>query len=87
MDICSNAWNLFQQKNFPFSMQCLFSGSISILQTSGISFGCCDCVMCAEQEIRPWTHMMDVPQLHGLGPAANRLLDSYGQLLKVSDYC
>lgn len=27
--------------------------------------------------------MMDVPQLHGLGPAANRLLDSYSQLLKV----
>ena len=36
-----------------------------------------------EQEIRPWTHMMDVPQLHGLGPAANRLLESYSQLLKV----
>ena len=27
--------------------------------------------------------MMDVPQLHGLGPAANRLLESYSQLLKV----
>lgn len=36
-----------------------------------------------EQEIRPWTHMMEVPQLHGLGPAANRLLESYSQLLKV----
>lgn len=35
------------------------------------------------KEIRPWTHMMDVPQLHGLGPAANRLLDSYSQLLKL----
>ncbi|KAG0557892.1 hypothetical protein M758_11G160700 [Ceratodon purpureus] len=35
------------------------------------------------KEIRPWTHMMDVPQLHGLGPAANRLLYSYGQLLKL----
>lgn len=41
-------------------------------------------VIYGEQEIRPWTHMMDVPQLHGLGPAANRLLESYSQLLKAS---
>lgn len=36
------------------------------------------------QEIRPWTHMMELPQLHGLGPAASRLLDSYKLLLQVS---
>jgi hypothetical protein len=35
------------------------------------------------KEIRPWTHMMEVPQLHGLGPAASRLLDSYKLLLKL----
>ncbi|KAL5708469.1 AUGMIN subunit 7 [Ranunculus cassubicifolius] len=34
------------------------------------------------KEIRPWTHMMEVPQLHGFGPAANRLLDAYQMLLK-----
>ena len=28
--------------------------------------------------------MMEIPQLHGLGPAANRLLESYKLLLKVS---
>ncbi len=39
-----------------------------------------------DQEIRPWTHMMEVPQLHGLGPAASRLLDSYKLLLKVTTY-
>ncbi|THG11094.1 hypothetical protein TEA_027737 [Camellia sinensis var. sinensis] len=33
-------------------------------------------------EIRPWTHMMEVPQLHGFGPAANRLLEAYKMLLK-----
>nr|CAD1832787.1 unnamed protein product [Ananas comosus var. bracteatus] len=33
-------------------------------------------------EIRPWTHMMEVPQLHGFGPAANRLLEEYNTLLK-----
>ncbi|KAK8660339.1 hypothetical protein V6N13_051267 [Hibiscus sabdariffa] len=36
------------------------------------------------KEIRPWTHMMEVPQLHGFGPAANRLLEAYKMLLKVS---
>ncbi|GMN54118.1 hypothetical protein TIFTF001_023247 [Ficus carica] len=36
------------------------------------------------QEIRPWTHMMEVPQLHGFGPAANRLLEAYKLLLKGS---
>ncbi|KOM58067.1 hypothetical protein LR48_Vigan11g110000 [Vigna angularis] len=36
----------------------------------------------AIQEIRPWTHMMEVPQLHGFGPAANRLLEAYKMLLK-----
>ncbi|GMH28284.1 hypothetical protein Nepgr_030127 [Nepenthes gracilis] len=35
------------------------------------------------KEIRPWTHMMEVPQLHGFGPAANRLLEAYKLLLKV----
>lgn len=35
------------------------------------------------KEICPWTHMMDLPQLHGLGPAANRLLESYKLLLKL----
>ncbi|PIA59259.1 hypothetical protein AQUCO_00400268v1 [Aquilegia coerulea] len=35
------------------------------------------------KEIRPWTHMMEVPQLHGFGPAANRLLEAYKMLLKV----
>lgn len=35
------------------------------------------------KEIRPWTHMMEVPQLHGLGPAANHVLESYKQLLKL----
>eukprot|EP00252_Welwitschia_mirabilis_P027484 TRINITY_DN9433_c0_g1_i1.p1 TRINITY_DN9433_c0_g1~~TRINITY_DN9433_c0_g1_i1.p1 ORF type:complete len:339 (-),score=82.80 TRINITY_DN9433_c0_g1_i1:212-1228(-) len=34
------------------------------------------------KEIRPWTHMMDLPQLHGLGPIANRLLESYKIILK-----
>ncbi|KAM5551062.1 hypothetical protein ABKV19_027438 [Rosa sericea] len=34
------------------------------------------------KEIRPWTHMMEVPQLHGFGPAANRLLAAYKMLLK-----
>jgi len=34
------------------------------------------------KEIRPWTHMMEVPQLHGFGPAANRLLEAYNTLLK-----
>ncbi|KAL5730253.1 AUGMIN subunit 7 [Ranunculus cassubicifolius] len=33
-------------------------------------------------EIRPWTHMMEVPQLHGFGPAADRLLEAYKVLLK-----
>lgn len=28
--------------------------------------------------------MMEVPQLHGFGPAANRLLEAYNVLLKVS---
>lgn len=28
--------------------------------------------------------MMEVPQLHGFGPAANRLLEAYQMLLKVS---
>jgi len=27
--------------------------------------------------------MMEVPQLHGFGPAANRLLEAYDTLLKV----
>ncbi|XP_024515233.1 AUGMIN subunit 7 [Selaginella moellendorffii] len=35
------------------------------------------------KEIRPWTHTMELPQLHGLGPAANRLLESYKLLLKL----
>ncbi|KAL2642645.1 hypothetical protein R1flu_010232 [Riccia fluitans] len=35
------------------------------------------------KEIRPWTHMMELPQLHGLGPAAARLLDSYKLLLQL----
>ncbi|XP_073291371.1 AUGMIN subunit 7-like isoform X2 [Primulina huaijiensis] len=34
------------------------------------------------KEIRPWTHMMEVPQLHGFGPAANRLLEAYKMLVK-----
>ncbi|KAK4422877.1 AUGMIN subunit [Sesamum alatum] len=34
------------------------------------------------KEIRPWTHMMEVPQVHGFGPAANRLLEAYKMLLK-----
>ncbi|KAI5647638.1 hypothetical protein M9H77_33643 [Catharanthus roseus] len=34
------------------------------------------------KEIRPWTHMMEVPQLHGFGPAADRLLEAYKMLLK-----
>ncbi|KAG6524874.1 hypothetical protein ZIOFF_014818 [Zingiber officinale] len=34
------------------------------------------------KEIRPWTHMMEVPQLHGFGPASNRLLEAYNTLLK-----
>ncbi|XP_022747909.1 AUGMIN subunit 7-like, partial [Durio zibethinus] len=34
------------------------------------------------KEIRPWTHMMEVLQLHGFGPAANRLLEAYKMLLK-----
>ncbi|PRQ52631.1 putative plant AUGMIN subunit 7 protein [Rosa chinensis] len=37
------------------------------------------------KEIRPWTHMMEVPQLHGFGPAANHLLEAYKMLLKVSN--
>ncbi|KAI4978041.1 hypothetical protein ZWY2020_014595 [Hordeum vulgare] len=35
------------------------------------------------KEIHPWTHMMEVPQLHGFGPAANRLLEAYNTLLKL----
>ncbi|XP_057953480.1 AUGMIN subunit 7 isoform X2 [Malania oleifera] len=35
------------------------------------------------KEIRPWTHLMEVPQLHGFGPAANRLLEAYKMLLKL----
>ncbi|THG05245.1 hypothetical protein TEA_026872 [Camellia sinensis var. sinensis] len=35
------------------------------------------------KEIRPWTHMMEVPLLHGFGPAANRLLEAYKTLLKT----
>ncbi|KAI3676785.1 hypothetical protein L1987_86398 [Smallanthus sonchifolius] len=35
------------------------------------------------KEIRPWTHMMEVPQLHGFGPAANHLLEAYKVVLKV----
>ncbi|KAL5990437.1 AUGMIN subunit 7 [Asimina triloba] len=38
--------------------------------------------MIYNKEIRPWTHMMEVPQLHGFGPAANRLLEAYKMLLK-----
>ncbi|KAF8717135.1 hypothetical protein HU200_026251 [Digitaria exilis] len=34
------------------------------------------------KEIHPWTHMMEIPQLHGFGPAANRLLEAYNTLLK-----
>ncbi|CAN6470430.1 unnamed protein product [Victoria cruziana] len=34
------------------------------------------------KEIRPWTHMMEVPQLHGFGPTANHLLEAYKVLLK-----
>ncbi|CAH9095667.1 unnamed protein product [Cuscuta europaea] len=34
------------------------------------------------KEIHPWTHMMEVPQLHGFGPAANRLLEAYKMLWK-----
>ncbi|CAK9146023.1 unnamed protein product [Ilex paraguariensis] len=34
------------------------------------------------KEIHPWTHMMEVPQLHGFGPVANRLLEAYKTLLK-----
>ncbi|XP_066372062.1 AUGMIN subunit 7-like isoform X2 [Miscanthus floridulus] len=37
------------------------------------------------KEIHPWTHMMEVPQLHGFGPAANRLLEAYNTLLKPMD--
>ncbi|KAG6738518.1 hypothetical protein POTOM_058138 [Populus tomentosa] len=37
-------------------------------------------------EIRPWTHMMEVPQLHGFGLAANRLLEAYKMLWKVSQH-
>ncbi|XP_073262874.1 AUGMIN subunit 7-like isoform X2 [Populus alba] len=35
------------------------------------------------KEIRPWTHMMEVPQLHGFGLAANRLLEAYKMLWKA----
>ncbi|KAK9115521.1 hypothetical protein Sjap_014468 [Stephania japonica] len=38
--------------------------------------------MIYNKEIRPWTHMMEVPQLHGFGPAAHRLLEAYKMLLK-----
>jgi hypothetical protein len=31
--------------------------------------------------------MMEVPQLHGFGPAANRLLEAYNTLLKVILEC
>jgi hypothetical protein len=30
---------------------------------------------------------MEVPQLHGFGPAANRLLEAYKMLLKVTFLC
>lgn len=30
--------------------------------------------------------MMEVPQLHGFGPAANRLLEAYNTLQKVRAY-
>ncbi|CAL5380461.1 unnamed protein product [Camellia sinensis] len=35
------------------------------------------------KEICPWTHMMVGSQLHGFGPAANRLLEAYKMLLKT----
>ncbi|KAJ6854996.1 hypothetical protein NC651_039847 [Populus alba x Populus x berolinensis] len=38
------------------------------------------------KEIRLWTHMMEVPQLHGFGLAANRLLEAYKMLWKVSQH-
>ncbi|CDY38446.1 BnaA10g17120D [Brassica napus] len=34
------------------------------------------------KEISPWTHMMEVPQLHGFGPAGNRFLEAYNMLFK-----
>ncbi|KAI3743009.1 hypothetical protein L1987_60710 [Smallanthus sonchifolius] len=36
------------------------------------------------KEIHLWTHMMEVPQLHGFGPAANRLLEAYKMVLKIN---
>ncbi|PRQ56937.1 putative plant AUGMIN subunit 7 protein [Rosa chinensis] len=36
------------------------------------------------KEIHPWTHMMEVPQLPGFGPAAIPLLEAYKMLLKIS---
>ncbi|RID41867.1 hypothetical protein BRARA_J01792 [Brassica rapa] len=38
------------------------------------------------KEIRPWTHMMEVPQLHGFGPAGNRLLEAYNMLFKATNH-
>ncbi|KAI8029571.1 AUGMIN subunit 7 [Camellia lanceoleosa] len=37
------------------------------------------------KEIHPWMHVMEVPQLHGFGPAANRLLEAYKTLLKITN--
>ncbi|KAK1314273.1 hypothetical protein QJS10_CPA06g01868 [Acorus calamus] len=34
------------------------------------------------KEIRPWTNIMEVPQLHGFGPAAHQLLEAYKMLRK-----
>ncbi|XP_034206462.1 AUGMIN subunit 7-like isoform X1 [Prunus dulcis] len=34
------------------------------------------------KEIRPWTRMMEEPQLHGFGPAASHLLEAYKMLLE-----
>ncbi|XP_028102988.1 AUGMIN subunit 7-like, partial [Camellia sinensis] len=41
-------------------------------------------IMIYTKEPRPWTNMMDVPQLHGFGPTANCLLEAYKMLLNVT---
>ncbi|XP_073277546.1 uncharacterized protein [Primulina huaijiensis] len=38
------------------------------------------------KEICPWIDMMEVPQLHRFGPAANRFLEAYKMLLKFENF-
>ena len=76
------SWKLMQLCSSIFVLKSMImSASIVLLYFN------CNLIFCLPfQEIRPWTHMMEVPQLHGFGPAANRLLEAYKMLWKVSQH-